>query len=198
MNPVMDGALPTAPASAPPTDLRLVWRPMGAADLDVVAEVAKTAHAHPWRRRHYEDSLAVGHWARVLARRPDPRHDPPHWVHAPVTPEGDWLLGFLVAMPGVEEGHLLDITVAPVHQRHGWGGWMLRALADWGRAQGYAHLWLEVRRSNAAARALYARSGWVEAGLRKGYYPDTAQRREDAIVMRLDLCPAPNATATTR
>ena len=134
----------------------------------------------------------------MLARRPDPRHDPPHWVHAPVTPEGDWLLGFLVAMPGVEEGHLLDVTVAPAHQRHGWGGWMLRALADWGRAQGFAQLWLEVRRSNAAARALYARCGWVEAGVRKGYYPDTAQRREDAIVMRLGLCPAPDATAPTR
>lgn len=194
MDPVTDDTRPAAPAYA----TEPVWRPMTAADLDVVAEVAKTAHAHPWSRRHYEDSLAAGHWARVLARRPDPRHDPPHWVHAPVTPEGDWLLGFLVAMPGVEEGHLLDVTVAPVHQRHGWGRWMLRALADWGRAQGFAQLWLEVRRSNAAARALYARCGWVEAGVRKGYYPDTAQRREDAIVMRLDLRPAPDATATTR
>ena len=194
MDPVTDDTRPAAPADA----AEWIWRPMTAADLDVVADVAKTAHAHPWSRRHYEDSLAAGHWARVLARRPDPRHDPPHWVHAPVTPEGDWLLGFLVAMPGVEEGHLLDVTVAPAHQRHGWGGWMLRALADWGRAQGFAQLWLEVRRSNAAARALYARCGWVEAGVRKGYYPDTAQRRENAIVMRLDLCPAPDATATTR
>jgi hypothetical protein len=39
---------------------------------------------------------------------------------------------------------------------------------------------LEVRESNAEARALYARFGFEVAGLRKNYYSDLG---EDAVVM---------------
>lgn len=170
-----------------PAATRLVWRPIDEGDLAVLAEVAKTAHAHPWTLRHFADSLTAGHWARLLALQPCPDADPPHWVHAPQTGDGHWLLGFLVAMPGVDEGHLLDLTVTPLHQRQGWGRWMLQALRDWGLAQGYGRLWLEVRRSNTRARTLYERCGWRTVGVRKGYYPDTAHQREDALVMRLDL-----------
>jgi ribosomal-protein-alanine N-acetyltransferase len=55
-----------------------------------------------------------------------------------------------------------------------------------GREQRLAELWLEVRRSNHRARALYARRGFAEVGLRRGYYPG-AGRREDAVVMRLAI-----------
>jgi ribosomal-protein-alanine N-acetyltransferase len=44
-----------------------------------------------------------------------------------------------------------------------------------------------VRASNAHARQLYARRGFVEAGLRRGYYPAAKGLREDAVVMSLDL-----------
>ncbi|MCX7693317.1 ribosomal protein S18-alanine N-acetyltransferase [Tepidimonas taiwanensis] len=179
---------PTAPPPRAPADAaRLVWRAMTPADIPLVAEVAKTAHAHPWKARHFEDSLVAGYWCRMLTLRPDPASDPRHWVHAPRTAEGHWLLGYLVAMPGVDEAHLLDITVAPAHRRAGWGRWMLRALRDWAAQQGAACLWLEVRASNTAARTLYASEGWQTVGVRRGYYPDTDQRREDAIVMRRDL-----------
>jgi ribosomal-protein-alanine N-acetyltransferase len=47
-------------------------------------------------------------------------------------------------------------------------------------------LWLEVRASNARARALYARRGFTEVGMRKGYYPAPV-RREDAVVMSLPI-----------
>lgn len=174
---------------------RRVWRAMTAADVPTIADVEKTAHAHPWKARHFDDSLAAGHWCRVLALRPDPGTDPPGWVHAPTTAEGEWLLGYLVAMPGVEEAHLLNITVAPAHRRAGWGRWMLDALAAWATAHGARCLWLEVRASNTTARALYAAHGWQAVGLRRGYYPDTATRREDAVVMRLDL-PAPTHRET--
>ena len=189
-------SLPPAVATPARQAERIVWRGMMPADIPLLAEVAKTAHAHPWRARHFEDSLAAGHWCRVLALRPDPVADPPHWVHAPRTPHGDWLLGSLVAMPGVDEAHLLDITVAPAHQRQGWGRWMLQALIGWAREQGAACVWLEVRASNTPARALYTAMGWQAVGVRRGYYPDGAHRREDAIVMRLDLPPSDPMEAT--
>ena len=50
-----------------------------------------------------------------------------------------------------------------------------------------ATLWLEVRASNARARQVYARRGFAEVGLRRGYYPAGKAQREDAIVMSLPL-----------
>jgi ribosomal-protein-alanine N-acetyltransferase len=48
-------------------------------------------------------------------------------------------------------------------------------------------IWLEVRASNTRARYLYGARGFVEQGVRKGYYPAGGLRREDAVVMKLDL-----------
>ena len=43
---------------------------------------------------------------------------------------------------------------------------------------------LEVRPSNTVGRALYDSCGFVQIGVRKGYYPDTGGRREDALVLQ--------------
>jgi len=48
-------------------------------------------------------------------------------------------------------------------------------------------LYLEVRDSNVAARALYASRGFAEIGRRRDYY---RRPREDALVLRLSI-PAP-------
>jgi ribosomal-protein-alanine N-acetyltransferase len=99
----------------------------------------------------------------------------------------DTLLGYFVAMMGVDEVHLLNITVAPQHQSQGWGRVMLDALALWARGQGAQWLWLEVRVSNQRAQRIYEEHGYRRVGERKGYYPAASGRREDAIVMSLKL-----------
>jgi ribosomal-protein-alanine N-acetyltransferase len=98
------------------------------------------------------------------------------------------LLGYFVAMKGVDEVHLLNITVAPEHQRQGWARIMLDALAIWSRGQGAQWLWLEVRVSNVRAKAVYERYGFRHVGTRRNYYPgDGSAAREDAVVMSLAL-----------
>lgn len=174
-------------AAVEPLHRQVAFEPVTDAVLDLIAEVDKTAYAHPWNRRHFADSLAGGHALQMLVMTPDPCHDPAHWAHAPALPDGRWLLGYLVAMKGVDEVHLLNITTVPVHQRQGWARCMLQALAVWSRGQGAQVLWLEVRASNRAARALYEAMGFQPVGVRKGYYPDHDAQREDAIVMRLGL-----------
>ncbi len=52
-------------------------------------------------------------------------------------------------------------------------------------------LWLEVRRSNLRAQAIYRRYGFTEVGVRRGYYP-AVQGREDAVVMRMAAAAGPN------
>jgi [ribosomal protein S18]-alanine N-acetyltransferase len=47
-------------------------------------------------------------------------------------------------------------------------------------------LYLEVRPSNAAALALYARSGFARIGVRKNYYR-AEDGREDALVLARSL-----------
>ena len=90
-------------------------------------------------------------------------------------------------MPGVDEAHLLNITVAPEFQRQGWAHLLLDALQLWARSRSAQWLWLEVRVSNLRARAIYEAYGFRKVGERKRYYPATVGEREDAIVMSLPL-----------
>ena len=151
-----------------------IWqRAMAPSDLEDVLALEVAAYPHPWSRGNFSDSLAAGYLAWV-------RHD-----------SQQQLLAYCVAQPGHEETHLLNLTVAPPLQRRGHGRALLMALTDWARQRGDTALWLEVRQSNAAGRALYAAAGFAEVGLRRNYYPDRHQQREDAVVMRLSLQPDP-------
>ncbi len=136
--------------------------------IDAVCAVEKTAYSHPWTPLNFSDSLDAGYHCQLLLG-------------------GDALIGYFVAMKGVEEVHLLNLTVAPEFQRQGWAPLLLEALAGWSRGQGAQWLWLEVRESNQRALDLYTRHGFRRVGLRKGYYPDVGNQRENAIVMSLRL-----------
>ena len=142
--------------------------PLDAALLDRVLQIEQRAYPHPWTRGNFMDALRSGYHARVLLA-------------------GEQVLGYYVAMQGVDEVHLLNITVSPDHQRQGWGRIMLDALALWARGLGAQWLWLEVRVSNTRALAIYEAHGYRRVGLRKNYYPAGHGQREDAVVMSLRL-----------
>lgn len=151
-------------------------------DLDAVCEVEKAAYAHPWSRKHFADSLASAYPAILLLGEAGEREAV--W---PQRADGRILLGYIVAMPGLDEVHLLNVTVSPAHQRQGWARCLLDALVFWSRGQRAEWLWLEVRAGNVPARRLYDSHGFQAVGLRKGYYPAGHFQREDAVVMSLGL-----------
>lgn len=144
------------------------FEPLTEARLDEVLLIEQSAYAQPWSRGNFSDSLRSGYQAQLLVA-------------------DDTILGYFVAMKGVDEVHLLNITVAPAHQAQGWGRVMLDALAIWSRGQGAQWLWLEVRVSNARALRIYERHGYRRVGERKAYYPAADGRREDAVVMSFKL-----------
>lgn len=144
------------------------FEPMTEKRLDAVVAIETRAYEHPWTRGNFADSLRSGYQAQLLVA-------------------GGKLLGYFVAMKGVGEVHLLNITVVPEHQSQGWGRLMLDALALWSRGQGAQWLWLEVRQSNERAQRIYERNGFRRVGERKGYYPAADGKREDAVVMSLQL-----------
>jgi ribosomal-protein-alanine N-acetyltransferase len=138
------------------------------ARLDALMAVEEIAYTHPWTRGNFIDALAAGYLAQLLTA-------------------GGEILGYFVAMRGVDEVHLLNITVAPAFQGQGWARVMLDALALWARGQGAQWLWLEVRMSNERARRIYEAHGYRRVGERKRYYPAADGQREDAVVMSLPL-----------
>ena len=84
------------------------------------------------------------------------------------------------------EGHLLNLSVAAARQRAGHGSGLLKEAMRLARSRGALHLFLEVRPSNLAAKALYGRFGFHQAAVRPGYYPAHGGR-EDALVLTLAL-----------
>ena len=136
--------------------------------LDRLMEVENRAYAVPWNYANFTDGLQSGYLVqRLLAE--------------------DQLLAYYVAMKGVDEVHLLNLTVAPEYQRQGWAHLCLDNLAAWSHAQGAKCLWLEARASNARATAVYEKFGFRRVGHRKAYYPTGTPMREDATVMSLNL-----------
>ena len=180
----------TRPGAAAQVERRVAFEPMTTSDLDAVHAVEISAYAHPWSRKHFRDSLQAGYPAVMLLGDPLPGER-----SKSERADGRRLLGYLVAMSGVDEVHLLNITVAPAHQRQGWARFMLDALSLWSRGQRAQWLWLEVRESNAPARRLYESHGFTQVGVRKGYYPTGQLQREDAVVMSLQLEASPTASA---
>lgn len=143
------------------------FEPMTPDRLDEVLAIERSAYAHPWTRGNFADSLRSGYHAQLLVA-------------------GETIIGYYVAMKGVDEVHLLNITVAPAFQGQGWGRIMLDALSLWSRSQGAQWLWLEVRVGNTRAQSVYERYGYRRVGERKNYYP-AGGKREDAIVMSYKL-----------
>ena len=144
------------------------FEPLTEARLSDVLQVEKLAYAHPWNETNFRDAIKSGYQAQML------------------TAAGE-VLGYFVAMKGVDEVHLLNITVAPQYQRQGWSRLMLEALAIWARGDGAQWLWLEVRVGNLRAMWVYEQHGFRRVGQRKAYYPAGFGKREDAIVMSMRL-----------
>ncbi|MBO9516141.1 MAG: GNAT family N-acetyltransferase [Variovorax sp.] len=181
-----------------PREARL--EPITIERVPAVCAIEQTAYTHPWTSANFIDSLAAGYHCQCLvgpAAQGEavaaPRGARALWSRAVGRGSSEIIIGYFVAMKGVDEVHLLNITVAPAFQRQGWAPLMLEALAGWSRAQNAQWLWLEVRASNHRALAIYERNGFRRVGVRKGYYPAQVNLREDAVVMSLRLNESPSA-----
>ncbi len=141
-------------------------------DVPAVQAIEAAAYPFPWTRGNFVDSLAAGYIAEVLLL------------------DGA-VAAYFVAMPGVDELHLLNITVAPAWQGRGFGQSLLGAVRQHARRLQLPRLLLEVRHGNLRAQALYRRLGFAPIGRRVGYYPahPAPHGREDAVVMSLALPP---------
>jgi [ribosomal protein S18]-alanine N-acetyltransferase len=92
--------------------------------------------------------------------------------------------GFVIARAVGVEWEIENIAVAGPARRRGLGTRLLGEFLNLAKGRGGEAVFLEVRESNHAARSLYEKWAFTEAGHRKKYYKDP---QEDAILYRLDL-----------
>lgn len=140
---------------------------MRESDVADVSAIEIETYPFPWTAGIFRDCLKANYRCRVLR------------------------LGGAIAAYGIialeaGEAHILNLCVRPRLRDRGWGRCMLSHLLELARVAGAARAWLEVRRSNVAAMGLYGAAGFVEVGVRRGYYR-AADGREDALVFALDL-----------
>jgi len=159
-----EGGNPKAQPSLAP-GLTLVPQVLTESDLDEVVALEAHVQAFPWTRGNFADALATGYGAWVLRR------------------EGK-VAGFCILMFAPDVAHLLVIAVAKELHRQGLGGVLLDWCEQQARQRGLEGVLLEVRPSNTSAVAFYKRHGYLQIGVRRGYYPAEKGTREDALVMQ--------------
>jgi len=93
------------------------------------------------------------------------------------------VVGSFVAWVVADEVHVLDVATHPDERRRGTGRALVRELLDLARREHARHVYLEVRRSNAPAIALYRGEGFAAVGVRERYYAND----EDAVEMALAI-----------
>ncbi|MES9835884.1 MAG: ribosomal protein S18-alanine N-acetyltransferase [gamma proteobacterium symbiont of Ctena orbiculata] len=143
-------------------------RPMQPEDLVQVLAIEESVYPFPWTLGIFQDCLRVGYccWVVTLDRQ---------------------VIGYGVMSVVIDESHILNICIDPAWQGKGLGMKLARRLLKIARQHGAEMAYLEVRVGNKAAIGLYQKLGFVEIGQRPGYYPDSDRRREDALVMSLEL-----------
>jgi ribosomal-protein-alanine N-acetyltransferase len=95
--------------------------------------------------------------------------------------------GFVLAQIAADEAEILTLGVTEGWRRQGIGVRLVEGIKRAAIRAGANALFLEVADSNTAARDLYARTGFVETGRRKGYYTHAGAAPEDAVIMRCGL-----------
>ncbi len=137
-------------------------RVMRPGDVRQVVVIEAASAATPWTRRMFMAELGRATSLDLVVVR------------------GAGVLGYAMVTRYAEVWHILNLCIDPAQRERGLGGLLLDELFR--RADVYANLGytLEVRVSNEKAIRLYRRKGFVDHGVRPGYYSDNS---EDALIM---------------
>ncbi|MBE6073748.1 MAG: ribosomal-protein-alanine N-acetyltransferase [Selenomonas ruminantium] len=140
----------------------LDFREMAPEDADAVEVVEKACFSIPWSRDSFWKEAANENTLYLLAL------------------DGEQVIGYAGCWISFEECQITNVAILPEYRGQGIGTKLFGAIIEAVKAKGVTAMTLEVRPSNAPARALYARYGFKDAGRRPHYYQDDG---EDAIIM---------------
>ncbi|MDQ2666844.1 MAG: ribosomal protein S18-alanine N-acetyltransferase [Gemmatimonadota bacterium] len=140
--------------------------------------IERASFVDPWSHASFEAALDVQRMRFLVADDTDD-------VAVPGSADAATrVVGYVVALLLVDEGEIANIAVVPRVRGQGVGGRLLDQVSADAADMGVQSLYLEVRESNVAARALYDSRSFTQVGRRRGYYRHPV---EDALVLRRDL-----------
>ncbi len=144
----------------------VVLRPLGPGDVDAVVLIEEAAFpGEAWPVAVLAGELG-GRWGTYLGAF-----------------AGETLVGY-GGIKGDREADLMTLAVLPQWRGRGVGGALVDALIEAARERGMRAIFLEVRASNQAARALYGSRGFTDLRVVPDYYRNPV---EDAVTMRRGL-----------
>ena len=128
-----------------------------------IAELERICFSDPWSENSVASELTneLSLWLVVL--------------------DGEKVAAYVGSQSVLGEADMMNVAVFPEYRRRGIGEQLVLALVKKLAEAGNYRLSLEVRVSNQAARALYEKLGFRQAGLRPGYY---RKPREDGLILR--------------
>ena len=153
-------------------------RPAEPGDLPRLVEIAShSATAAHWNQAEYLKLFAPN-------QPSSPLQDQAQHRYALVVEQAGSVAGFIVGRQVADEWEIENIAVTGAARRCGLGSRLVGELLDHVRSRAGKTVFLEVRESNRAARALYEKWAFIEVGRRKAYYQNPA---EDALILKFNF-----------
>ena len=134
-------------------------------DLNKIEEIERESFIDPWNVKMLSDAFLSNGFLGL-------------------TYESDGeIIGYVFGKTVVDEGEIELIAVKKTHRKQGVGKALLAEFLSAVKSSGVTDVFLEVRRSNIAAQALYEKTGFTYIAVREKYYGGV----EDALVMKKRL-----------
>ncbi len=168
----------------------LVVKPMQVAHIPAVVSIEQESFPMPWPDTAYRHELTQNEMAHYYVLGLQSPHPTPAdastwhrlrqmlWFRPGADSDEVW--GYAGFWMMLDEAHISTLAVRHDMRQRGLGQCLLLGLLDEARNLEADRATLEVRISNSAAQALYAKYGFEEVCRRKGYYPDNG---EDALLL---------------
>ena len=141
-------------------------RNMTKADCQKVAALEKKIFSQPWSEQGFLDALSMEQNIFLVAE------------------DEEEICGYIGMYQSLDEGEITNVAVALEKRNLGIGWELMQAAITKAKQQGILQIVLEVRVSNASAVHLYEKCGFINCGVRKGFYDFP---KEDAYIMQLFL-----------
>ena len=134
-------------------------RHAGRSDLPALVAIERVSFSDPWSLDAFASALTMDRMRVLVAEDRAERGG----IGAPT------LCGYVLALVVGQEAEIANLAVASAARRRGIGRLLLDRIVDDLEHRGVESVFLEVRESNVAARALYASRGFQAVGRRPGY-----------------------------
>jgi len=142
-----------------------IVRRMTREDCAKVAQLEKRIFSQPWSEQGFLDAIAMEQNIFLVAE------------------EDGEICGYIGMYQSLDEGEITNVAVSPEQRKSGIGWELMQTAIMESKKQGITQIVLEVRVSNEPAIRLYEKCGFVNWGIRKGFYDFP---KEDAYIMLYD------------